>query len=144
MERIATMQKGTAGDITAGLPLGIWTADLAQKLIRQHELSWEQAGLPASERNDQRQEIALSLLERVEKHEPFYPCVSYPYIEWYSEANGRVVLELDPGQVEVVGSEVQPSEQPNSGQSFREQMLVNTVAQAVEDAGIEQIRDASD
>ena len=29
--------------------------------------------------------------------------VAYPYFEWYSEANGRVVLELDPEQVEVVG-----------------------------------------
>ena len=27
----------------------------------------------------------------------------YPYLEWYSEQNGRVVLELDPAQVEVVG-----------------------------------------
>jgi len=28
---------------------------------------------------------------------------SYPYIEWYSGQNGRVVLELEPGQVEVTG-----------------------------------------
>jgi hypothetical protein len=27
------------------------------------------------------------------------PYVNYPYIEWYSEYNGRVVLELDPSQV---------------------------------------------
>ena len=33
---------------------------------------------------------------------PPQPYVNYPYIEWYDEANGRVVLELDPGQVEVV------------------------------------------
>lgn len=31
-----------------------------------------------------------------------YPYVDYPYIEWYSEQNGRVVLELDPSQVVVV------------------------------------------
>jgi hypothetical protein len=31
-----------------------------------------------------------------------YPYVRYPYIEWYSEDNGRVVLELDPSQVAVV------------------------------------------
>ena len=142
MERIAPMQRGTAGDITAGIPLGIWTADLAQKLMEEHELSWEEAGDPASEREDQRLELARALLERVTKQEPFYPYVPYPYIEWYSEANGRVVLELDPGQVEIVGSEVQPSEQPDSGQSFRESMLVNTVAQAFKDAGIKPIRDA--
>jgi len=30
----------------------------------------------------------------------------YPYIEWYSEENGRVVLELDRDQVEVIGQPV--------------------------------------
>ena len=30
------------------------------------------------------------------------PYVSYPYIEWYSEENGRVVLELDHDQVEII------------------------------------------
>ena len=29
--------------------------------------------------------------------------VDYPYIEWYSDRNGRVVMELDPNQVEVIG-----------------------------------------
>ncbi len=32
--------------------------------------------------------------------------VSYPYIEWYSHQNGRVVLELEPEQVEVVGTPI--------------------------------------
>jgi hypothetical protein len=31
----------------------------------------------------------------------YYPYVQYPYVEWYSE-NGRVVLELDQSQLEVV------------------------------------------
>ncbi len=31
-----------------------------------------------------------------------YPYTPYPYVEWYSEANGRVVLELDPGQLAVL------------------------------------------
>ncbi|HOH65645.1 MAG: hypothetical protein RBS72_22240 [Sedimentisphaerales bacterium] len=30
----------------------------------------------------------------------------YPYIEWYSEENGRVVLELDKDQVEVIGQPI--------------------------------------
>jgi hypothetical protein len=34
--------------------------------------------------------------------------VPYPYVEWYSEANGRVVLELDPAQVEIVHDEDAP------------------------------------
>jgi len=29
--------------------------------------------------------------------------VMYPYIEWYSDQNGRVVLELEPEQIEVIG-----------------------------------------
>lgn len=30
--------------------------------------------------------------------------VDYPYIEWYSVENGRVVLELEPHEVEVIGT----------------------------------------
>lgn len=30
------------------------------------------------------------------------PYVSYPYIEWYSKRNGRVVLELEHHQIEIV------------------------------------------
>ena len=29
--------------------------------------------------------------------------VAYPYIEWYGDDNGRVVIELDVGQVQVIG-----------------------------------------
>lgn len=32
--------------------------------------------------------------------------VSYPYIEWYGNENGRVVLELDADQVEVIGQPI--------------------------------------
>jgi hypothetical protein len=32
--------------------------------------------------------------------------VNYPYIEWYSEENGRVVVELEPVQVEVIGTPI--------------------------------------
>jgi len=32
--------------------------------------------------------------------------VGYPYIEWYSENNGRVVIELEPVQLEVIGSPI--------------------------------------
>ena len=34
---------------------------------------------------------------------PPHDYVDYPYIEWYSEENGRVVLELETEQVEIVG-----------------------------------------
>lgn len=32
--------------------------------------------------------------------------VDYPYIEWYSEKNGRVVLELDSSQIKVIDQAV--------------------------------------
>ena len=33
---------------------------------------------------------------------PPYPHVKYPYVEWYGDVNGRVVLEFDASEVEVV------------------------------------------
>lgn len=36
--------------------------------------------------------------------------VSYPYIEWYSEDNGRVVIELPNENVRVIGKPI-PAEQ---------------------------------
>jgi len=35
---------------------------------------------------------------------------NYPYIEWYSKENGRVVLELEPRQVRVIGTPIPASE----------------------------------
>lgn len=32
--------------------------------------------------------------------------VDYPYVEWYSDQNGRVVLELQPAQIEVIGTPI--------------------------------------
>ena len=41
----------------------------------------------------------------------------YPYIEWYSEMNGRVVIELDKDQIEVIGRPIPAMESdPNSRQ----------------------------
>ena len=38
----------------------------------------------------------------------------YPYIEWYSDQNGRVVLELDPEQLEVIGTPIPACESDRS------------------------------
>ena len=37
---------------------------------------------------------------------PYDYGVTYPYVEWYSQRNGRVVLELEPEQVEVIGTPI--------------------------------------
>jgi hypothetical protein len=119
MEGFARVQRGDVGDITAGLSLGPWTEDLARKLLAEQEIVWERDGIPAQERKRRRHELAELFRERIAKRESFYPYVNYPYIEWYSEANGRVVLELEPEQVEIIG-EVQPQEKAAEDLVFEE------------------------
>ena len=102
MDGFARVQRGDAGDITAGLSLGPWTPELAQRLMAQLEIVWEERGLQAVEREAQRKVVAEQYRDHVRAGDPFYPYVPYPYIEWYSKANGRVVLELEPSQVEIL------------------------------------------
>ena len=103
MEGFSPVQRGDVGDITAGIPLGPWTEELARKLMAQNELIWDEANLRGSEREIRRQEFAERYREHIEAGDLYYPYVTYPYIEWYSGTNGRVVLELEPSQVEIVG-----------------------------------------
>ncbi|KKN55657.1 hypothetical protein LCGC14_0579590 [marine sediment metagenome] len=53
---------------------------------------------------------------------PPHDSVKYPYIEWYGEDNGRVVIELDPDQVEVIGKSIPVIE---SDPISREEQKVN-------------------
>jgi hypothetical protein len=52
MEGISVVQRGSVGDITAGISLGPWTPELGQSLMLQNELVYAQtrgrseAGLP--------------------------------------------------------------------------------------------------
>ena len=103
MEGFSLVQRGDVGDITAGLPVGPWTKEVAQKLMAQNELFWDKEGLQGLERDSRRQEYAERYRKHVEAGHLFYPYGTYPYIEWYSGANGRVVLELEPSQVEIIG-----------------------------------------
>jgi len=49
--------------------------------------------------------------------------VNYPYIEWYGDQNGRVVLELDSEQVTVIGRPIPACESdPISREEQRENM----------------------
>jgi len=103
MEGFSRVQRGVAVDITAGISLGPWTDAIAEKLMAQNELVWDEAGISEAERERQRQECAARHREHITAGDSFYPYVPYPYVEWYSD-NGRVVLELDPSQVEIVES----------------------------------------
>jgi len=101
MKGFSPMQTGTAGDITAGLSLGPWTEALAQTLMKRNELFWDEQGIHGSERENRRQDFSERYRAHIAAGDLYYPYVEYPYIEWYAE-NGRVVLELDRSQVEIV------------------------------------------
>src|SRR2546426_10965376 len=90
MDGLATEQRGEAGDITAGLPLGPWTPQLAQKLLAERESLWETNGVSLDERTMRRKEFTDSCRDRIASGELHYPYVAYPYIEWFSD-NGRAV-----------------------------------------------------
>lgn len=105
MEGFASVQRGDVGDITAGLSLGPWTATLAQRLMARLESLWEESAVKGKERELLRRKVAEVHRQHIEAGDLYYPYVEYPYIEWYSERNGRVVLELDPSQVQIVNSQ---------------------------------------
>lgn len=116
MKGFSEVQKGEAGDITAGLSPGPWSQEIADRLMQQHELAWEEQGLPQAERDRLRQAHVEYYRGEIAAGNPYHPYVDYPYIEWYSEANGRVVLELDPDQVVVVDGKESP--QPKTPQEL--------------------------
>lgn len=70
--------------------------------MRQNELHWDETGLQGLGRQIRRKKFADLYRTHVEAGDLYYPYVNYPYIEWYSEANGRVVLELEPSQLAVI------------------------------------------
>jgi len=50
--------------------------------------------------------------------------VAYPYIEWYENENGRVVLELEPDQIKVIGTPIPACESdPISRQKQAQNMI---------------------
>lgn len=101
MDGFARAQRGTVGDITAGLPLGRWTEDLARTLKAQLEIVWAENGITGEDAEERRREVDREYREKIAAGELHYAYVPYPYIEWYAD-NGRVVLELDPSAVTVV------------------------------------------
>ena len=120
MEGFDVMQRGTAGDITAGLPVGPWTDEIAKRLLAQHELRWDKLGVRETEREECRKELNKLYRDHIDNGDLFYSYSAYPYIEWYSDANGRVVLELDPSQVEVVNG-VAPVEEKTAAELVQDE-----------------------
>lgn len=51
--------------------------------------------------------------------------VSYPYIEWYSEENGRVVLELDSTDVEVLTPPIPACESDPIDRDEQNEKMIN-------------------
>jgi hypothetical protein len=109
MERFEPVQRGKVGDMTAGLPLGPWTEELAQRLRTQLEIVWQENGITGTELEDRRRDVADRYAARIARGEPYYAYVDYPYFEWYSD-NGRVVLELDPSEIRIIRPETPPTE----------------------------------
>jgi len=69
--------------------------------MTRNELIWNEAGIRGRERKRRRREFSERYRAHIAAQDLYYPYVEYPYIEWYSD-NGRVVLELDPSQLEIV------------------------------------------
>jgi len=109
MDGFDPVQCGTVGDMTAGLPLGTWTEELAQRLKAQLEVGWKENGIIGAELEERRRAVATNYAAKIARGETYYPYVDYPYVEWYSD-NGRVVLELDPSQITVIRPEIPPTE----------------------------------
>ena len=101
MEGFSEVQQGTVGDMTSGRSLGQWSEQIAQQLMMRNEIAWDDFGLHGAERERRRKEFFDRYQAHIAKGDLYYPYSSYPYLEWYSD-NGRVVLELDQSQVEIV------------------------------------------
>jgi hypothetical protein len=109
MEGFDPVQRGKVGDMTAGLPLGPWTEELARRLKTQLEIVWQENGITGAELEERRRAVATDYAAKIAADELYHPYVDYPYFEWYSD-NGRVVLELDPSHITVVRPETPPTE----------------------------------
>jgi hypothetical protein len=147
MEGFSHVQRGQVGNITAGLPLGVWTDDLSQKLMAQNELIWDEVGLQGPERERRRQLFADNHREHIAAGDLYYPYTAYPYIEWYSEANGRVVLELEPSQLEILDGVAAPEKRPQelvADKKRREQAMVAFLAKMLEEASRENRKKGGD
>lgn len=119
MDGFARVQRGTGGDMTAGLPLGPWTEGLAAKLKAQLALMLRESGSSDEEIESRLCDVDKEYREKIAAGELYRCYVDYPYLEWYAD-NGRVVLELDPSQVTVIGQEAAPTKEKSAEELVRD------------------------
>jgi len=62
--------------------------------------------------------------------------VDYPYLEWYGDNNGRVVLELEANQIEVIGTPVPINKTEPISRKEQFQNLTNFAKQCAKDIGM--------
>jgi hypothetical protein len=62
--------------------------------------------------------------------------VSYPYFEFFSEQNGRVVLELDPEQVEVIGTPIPACESDPVSREKQQQNMAAFLGGMAQEVGL--------
>jgi len=62
--------------------------------------------------------------------------VSYPYFEFYSEQNGRVVLELDQDQIEVIGTPIPACESDPVSREKQQQNMAAFLGGLAQDLGL--------
>ena len=66
---------------------------------------------------------------------PPYDYGKHPYFEWYGE-NGRVVLELDPEQVEIIGAPLDVASQTPINRTEQARLMGAFMASMLNDAGL--------
>jgi hypothetical protein len=59
-----------------------------------------------------------------------------PYFEWYSDENGRVVLELDPDQVEILGKPIPACESDSVSREKQQQNMAAFLGGLAQDLGL--------
>jgi len=142
------VQRGNAGDMTGGRSLGPWTEEMARQLMARNEIAWNEMRIYGKKRERRRQEFSDRYREHIANGDLYYVYSDYPYIEWYS-GNGRVVLELDPSQLEVVeeATEARKKKTPEelvSDMKRRDEAFVSFMAGMVNDLSEENRKQGGD
>ena len=62
--------------------------------------------------------------------------VKYPYFEWYSDGNGRIVIELAPDQVQLLSQPIPASESDPISRGEQKRNMANFLASLSEATGV--------